>query len=122
MAHEHTDKLIEYSWDIPRRQSFSITPDATLTIPQPSSLNEFITEHYWGYAKFGASTLEYQVEHPQWPCCDIADYELQIDFAANYGRSFEMLNKQQPFNVQYAVGSAVSVHFPKQLRIQNSSN
>jgi len=122
MTHQYSASLVEYSWDPPQKQSFSVTTKPQLTIPEPNSLNEFITEHYWGYAKFGSSTLEYQVEHPQWPCCDIADYKLDVNFAANYGNSFEVLNHHPPFNVQYAVGSGVNVRFPKQLRISNSNH
>jgi hypothetical protein len=41
-------------------------------------------------------TSEYQVEHPHWQTYPIIDYEIDVDFEANYGKDFSMLNHQTP--------------------------
>ena len=83
-----------------------------LTLPQPGSVEEFITEHYWGYTQGPGYTLEYQVKHEPWVSCRVKDYQIDVDFAATYGDSFAFLNRQPPHSVQYALGSPITVSFP----------
>jgi hypothetical protein len=78
-------------------------------------LGEFITEHYWGYAKGPKRTLEYRVKHPQWISCLVDDYQIDVDFASIYGKEFGFLNDSRPANFLYAVGSNVTVSFPSSL-------
>ena len=104
-----------YSWGENGRNRFSATIESKLSYPAQGSKDEFITEHYWGYAKGPNSTLEYRVTHPQWKCCEINDFEISVDFAETYGEQFGFLNTQQPYNVQYAEGSAVTVSFPRRV-------
>jgi len=61
-----------------------------------NSIDEFITEHYWGYA----STIsvvklpnEYEVTHPKWLKYEVTDFEIEVDFAKVYGSEFQFLNK-----------------------------
>lgn len=50
------------------------------------SEEEFITEHYWGYAAQRAGgCVEYQVEHPSWRVWQVSESALQCDVAAVYG-------------------------------------
>ena len=84
-------------------------------MPPPGSLGEFITEHYWGYAKGPKRTLEYQVKHPQWVSCLVDDYQIDVDFAAVYGEQFGFLKDRKPANFLYALGSPVTVSFPGRL-------
>lgn len=92
--------------------SISANIDRPLELPNNGSIAEFITEHYWGYAKAPRGTLEYQVVHPQWTCCEVSQYTIDVDFAKSYGQPFAFLNDQSPSLVLYAAGSAVSVGFP----------
>lgn len=104
-----------YSWENGTRNVFAGTVGSERTHPDPRSIAEFITEHYWGYSKGVKQTLEYQVEHPQWKCCDVSDFQIDVDFGATYGKDFSFLNSLQPHSVQYAEGSAVTVSFPHRL-------
>ncbi len=112
MDHGYNGADYWYSWGESGLNRFSATIDSELSYPAPGSIGEFITEHYWGYARGRNSTLEYRVTHPQWKSCEITEYEISVDFAQTYGIQFGFLNAQKPYNVQYAEGSAVSVSFP----------
>ncbi len=110
----HTDRHW-YSWENGTKNVFSGTVGSERSYPDPGSIGEFITEHYWGYSKGARHTLEYQVQHPQWKCCEVTDFKIDVDFGATYGEEFSFLNSQQPHSVQYAEGSEVAVSFPKRV-------
>lgn len=82
--------------------------------PQPikaGSLEDFITEHYYGYT--GARnqrTTEYQVEHPSWRTYPIHDYTIAVDFGAAYGSEWKYLTGIKPHSVLLAEGSDVNVY------------
>jgi len=88
---------------------------------QPSvigSLQEFITEHYWGYAsQRDGSTKEYLVEHPRWNVWEPTSAEFHCDVASLYGKNFcEFLNRL-PSSAFLADGSAVKVY--KGIKLQS---
>lgn len=75
------------------------------------SLEEFITEHYYGYTGGkGQRTIEYRVEHPSWRTYAIHDYRIDVDFGAVYGQSWSRLTGMKPHSVLLAEGSEVSVY------------
>lgn len=115
MTHHCDPPTITYTWGKDATHHFTARLEQIPTLPEPGSIGEFITEHYWGYARTGSTSLEYQVQHPQWECCDVTDFDISIDFATVYGERFECLNHMQPHCVQYAVGSEVTVSFPRRL-------
>lgn len=115
MGHGTTGNDFWYSWGDGDRNRFSAKVESELSYPDKGSIGEFITEHYWGYAQGSRCTLEYQVTHPQWQCCDVTDFEVSTDFGKTYGEQFAFLNSQEPYNVQYALGSPVTVSFPKRV-------
>ncbi|MEO0652115.1 MAG: DUF2071 domain-containing protein [Planctomycetota bacterium] len=79
-------------------------------IPGEGSEEEFITEHYWGYAKRrGGGTTEYQVEHPQWPVRQATKVECEGDWGAFYGPEFVEALSQPPTSAFVAEGSEVAV-------------
>jgi uncharacterized protein YqjF (DUF2071 family) len=102
---------VEYSWKH-RSQWHRLAVEAS---PQArpiavGSVEEFITEHYWGYTKRSdGSTSEYPVQHPRWSVYPIAACRVEADFGALYGPSFAALTGQPAANVLLAEGSAVSV-------------
>lgn len=116
MSHQTGTTQHSYSWKCRKTHTFSGRITGPLGYPTAGSVGEFITEHYWGYSKGRRGTLEYQVAHPQWQCCELEDYSIQVDFAETYGAQYAFLNSLQPHNVQYALGSEVSVSFPRRLR------
>lgn len=85
---------------------------------EPNGEIEFITEHYWGYAKVNQSkTNEYEVTHPRWEAYKVNDYEIDIDFGTLYGKEFESLNSTNPISVMLAEGSEITVENKKTIKI-----
>jgi uncharacterized protein len=75
------------------------------------SLQEFITEHYWGYsAQRDGSTLEYHVAHPRWRVWETQTTELQCDVDKLYGKKFREALNQRPASAFLADGSDVKVY------------
>ncbi|MDO8366210.1 MAG: DUF2071 domain-containing protein [Saprospiraceae bacterium] len=76
----------------------------------PGSEEEFITEHYWGYARKGErSTNEYQVQHPRWEVYKVRSHEISGDFGILYGKEFEAILSGPPASVFVAEGSEISI-------------
>ncbi|MBI5372255.1 MAG: DUF2071 domain-containing protein [Sphingobacteriales bacterium] len=88
------------------------------SLPVPlieGSFEEFITEHFWGYAAApGGGTVEYQVAHPRWNIYPVREYRVDCDFGSVYGKRFELLQQEKPETVFLAEGSPVEV-FTKRL-------
>lgn len=103
---------VEYSWrhrDAPFAISASVSGPAIL--PPADSDAEFITEHYWGYTRQrDGSTIEYQVEHPQWPTWEASSAQFAGDGAALYGPAFGEVLASRPHSVFVAKGSEIAVH------------
>ena len=109
---ESKDQLeVEYSWKQQRRQHlFSCTATAEAFDMPPGCEAEFITEHYWGYARWDAQrTMEYAVEHPRWQTYTVQDVNCAVDFGAAYGPEFAFLNGLAPKSVFLAEGSEIAV-------------
>ncbi len=104
-----------YSWFLGGRwHRCGATTRAAAAIPAPGSLEEFITEHYWGYTRQqDGSTVEYRVTHPQWPVA-AATADLDADLAELYGPELAA-QLRQPASCFLADGSAISVHRPARL-------
>jgi uncharacterized protein len=76
----------------------------------PGSEEEFITEHYWGYAaQRDGGTMEYQVEHPPWRVWSAASRELDCDVEALYGKGFGGPLGAPPVSAFLAEGSPIVV-------------
>lgn len=104
-------RLIEYEWKVKNQwQRFSVEADLLdLEIPTNSE-TEFITEHYWGYAKIDQKTTnEYEVTHPTWTHYPVKSYTIDVDFGLTYGKTFEFLNHLKPKSVLLAEGSEITV-------------
>jgi uncharacterized protein YqjF (DUF2071 family) len=78
-------------------------------LPEDGSLPQFITEHYWGYATRAESTIEYQVDHPQWRVRDALTARCQGNAEKYYGREFADLLAGAPQSAFLAEGSDVTV-------------
>ena len=102
---------VQYSWRQQGRQhQFSATAQAQGVDLVPGSEAEFITEHYWGYARWDAQqTMEYAVEHPRWQTYAVQIFDCGIDFGAAYGAEFAFLNSLEPKSVFLAEGSEIAV-------------
>lgn len=74
------------------------------------SEEEFITEHYWGYAaQPSGGAVEYQVEHPPWLVWQVAEPSLDCDAESIYGKRFADALKSKPSSAFLALGSDVIV-------------
>jgi uncharacterized protein len=113
-----TDRVVEYSW---RKnavwQTFRVRASKQASEIQAGSETEFITEHYWGYAKVSDTrTNEYEVTHPRWEAYEVTGYDIDVDFGKVYGQRFSFLNSVQPVSVMLAEGSEITVENKKTIR------
>ncbi len=100
--------IVNYTWG--KANAFSAVADNKTIAMEPGSLEEFITEHYWGYASIdNENTNQYGVEHDKWRVHPIKSYTVQTNFEAMYGSEFAYLNNQNPHSVLLAEGSNVLV-------------
>ena len=113
-------RTVEYKWK-KNNKWHSMKVEASLEKFQleANSETEFITEHYWGYARVNDSkTNEYEVTHPKWDAYEVKSHQIDIDFAAVYGNEFAFLNSDEPASVMLAEGSEITVENKTTLRIQ----
>jgi len=112
---ENKQLLVKYEWKNKGVwQHFEVVTSPEAIEIEVDSEAEFITEHYWGYAHVNdKKTNEYQVTHPRWQQYEIQSYNIQVDFALNYGNGFAFLNELEPTSVMLAEGSEITVE-PKQ--------
>jgi len=106
-----------YKWQQKGKwQEFSVTASKEKQSIDKNSIDEFITEHYWGYSKQSAiKTNEYEVRHPRWQVYRVMDYKIDADFIANYGIEFAFLNNAKPATVMLAEGSKITIEGKKKL-------
>ncbi|HEX4350501.1 MAG TPA: DUF2071 domain-containing protein [Verrucomicrobiae bacterium] len=75
------------------------------------SAEEFITEHYWGYARQrDGSTMEYRVDHPRWKVWQAQHIEFHCQAADLYGDKFAPFLSAPPASAFLADGSDVKVY------------
>jgi uncharacterized protein YqjF (DUF2071 family) len=78
---------------------------------QAGSREEFITEHYWGYARQrNGGTVEYRVEHPRWRVWSARETVFDCEVEDLYGKVFASFLQQHPASAFLADGSAVTVY------------
>ncbi len=107
------NREIEYTWQKNKKQkinSIYLKTAKNLSEIEPESKTEFITEHYWGYAKQNdKKTNEYEVTHPKWQQYEVLEYKINADFGEIYGQEFSFLDNQKPNSVMLAEGSKITV-------------
>jgi uncharacterized protein YqjF (DUF2071 family) len=106
-----------YEWQINNKwQSIEVSAEQECSLIEKESETEFITEHYWGYAKINDKrTNEYEVTHPRWVHHKIKDYKISVDFEKVYGTEFSFLNNSKPNSVILAKGSHITVEKRRKL-------
>jgi len=114
---------VEYSWRRgSKSESISMTASGEAQSIQAGSHEEFISEHYWGYAcvrachaegrrgdRRRASCSEYRVEHPRWKIWNADTFELRADVATLYGEQFVETLNAQPRSAFIADGSPIEI-------------
>ena len=110
---------LSYSWKERRGEwaHLTVTTDGEPPAPvAPGSLEEFITEHYWGYTRQrDGGTIEYRVEHPSWRVWQTSSAKVSGDLAALYGRDFAEVLSRPRDSAFLAEGSTVTVYRPVRL-------
>jgi uncharacterized protein len=103
---------VSYTWRFNQREN--ILKLIVQGLAQPlvdGSIQEFITEHYWGYAKQrDGSTMEYRVEHPRWRVWETRNVEFDFQGSDLYGEKFGQFLNQPPASAFLADGSEVKVY------------
>ena len=110
MSHRLEGGRVEYRWG--RSDYLAVETCGEPKLAAPRSLEEFITEHYWGYS----SRLEYQVEHPPWRLWQTSRAELCCDAEKLYGGGFTKALERKPRSAFLAEGSAVIVRAGQAIR------
>ena len=105
-------KSATYGWRLKGKENhLKLVPRGEAKPPAEGSEPEFITEHYWGYARQrDGSTMEYRVEHPRWRVWEAESSELQGDVTALYGPQFAASLRRRPSSAFLAEGSEVKVY------------
>jgi len=105
-------KSAAYFWRFSGSESFlKIVTRGVAKELAAGSEAEFITEHYWGYARQrDGSTMEYRVGHPRWRIWEAESVELHGDTAGLYGPRFGGCLNRSPASAFLAAGSEVIVY------------
>lgn len=115
MAHEIRtvgDNLnVSYRWQNGIAWSgIKLETDGNPGLPGEDSLEQFITEHYWGYAAQPCGgCVEYRVEHPSWRVWQVRQSMFEGDAEKLCGDKIAAVLRGKPGSAFLAEGSAVRV-------------
>lgn len=111
-------KRTEYSWRL--KQGWCRLFAQSSAAPAPAtegSLEQFITEHYWGYtAQRSGNSLEYQVAHPPWNVWASSEAGFEGDARGVYGAELGKVLQRRPDSAFIADGSAITVFAGERIR------
>ncbi|MDB5121638.1 MAG: hypothetical protein JWN56_2856 [Sphingobacteriales bacterium] len=102
---------VEYSFKIKNNwNSVSASAHLKPIAFDVNSLEEFITEHYWGYNRWDKNTtFEYGVEHPQWLTYPLKSVEIDCHFEDIYPAEFLTFLYKKYHSALLAEGSSILV-------------
>ncbi len=111
MRHRVAEGCAEFGWRHRGKwEGLSATTRGELAPIAPGSEEEFIFEHYWGYARRrDGGVTEYAVEHVPWRVWQAESAALDCDAARLYGPAFADALARPPRSAFVAEGSAVCV-------------
>jgi uncharacterized protein YqjF (DUF2071 family) len=103
---------VEYGWRVGGSWAeIKMACEGKPTRPAEGSLEQFITEHYWGYtAQRDGGTIEYRVGHEPWRVWRAAQVTFQGDCASLYGAELAARLRAQPDSALLAEGGPVVVY------------
>lgn len=104
-------KVAEYEWQVDGGWCrLSAQTVGHPTHPQEGSLEQFITEHYWGYsAQRGGGCVEYHVSHVPWRVWPTITAKFEGEASTLYGRDLGTVLQRRPDCAFVADGSPVIV-------------
>ncbi|MGA8151535.1 MAG: DUF2071 domain-containing protein [Terriglobales bacterium] len=117
IATDGSGRTVEFSWKFgSSRNRMNVIAQGTPVLPDRGSEEQFITEHYWGYAALrDGGCMEYQVQHPPWKVWAVTDARFEGDMQELYGKELDAVLQGPPASAFLAEGSAVSVHRGRRL-------
>ncbi len=102
---------VEYSWR--HRGNWSrlfARSEVASKLPAENSLEQYITEHYWGYSRQKSGrTLEYHVTHVPWSVQVASEARFEGDATALYGQDLAEILSRPPDSAYIAEGSPIEV-------------
>ena len=105
-------KTAEYEWRVDRKWCKLYAQGSGIPArPQAGTLEEFITEHYWGYSarRLGRS-LEYRVSHTPWRVWISTEAGFEGDGTSTYGQRLGGVINRRPDSAFIAEGSPVRIY------------
>ncbi len=116
MAHEirsvaDSGLNVTYQWQSKKRWSeIKLETHGVAALPPESSVEQFITEHYWGYAaQPDGGSVEYRVTHPSWKVWQASAWAFHGDTAEFHGEKIASVLRREPDSAFLDEGSAVRV-------------
>ena len=112
------NKTAEYEWQLhgawcKLHAHASVAPEPA----EEGSLEQFITEHYWGYSsQRNGRSLEYHVSHVPWNVCKSTAAGFEGDASGLYGSELGKVLQRRPDSAFIADGSAVVVFRGKKIQ------
>jgi uncharacterized protein YqjF (DUF2071 family) len=102
---------VSYRWQSGNFWSaISLETDGAAEVPAEGSVEQFVTEHYWGYAaQSGGGCVEYRVAHPPWKVWRVRQSAFDGDGEKFYGKEIAAVLRGRPESAFLAEGSAVTV-------------
>jgi uncharacterized protein YqjF (DUF2071 family) len=93
-----------------------VETDGNSELPGEGSVEQFITEHYWGYsAQPGGGYAEYRVTHPSWRVWQVRGSAFEGNAEKLYGKKIAAVLQGKPQFAFLAEGSAVTVMWGRRL-------
>jgi uncharacterized protein len=108
---DSSKKKVEYQWQV-KNQWCYLTAQVmgAPELPREGSLEQFITEHYWGYStQRGGGSLEYHVSHVPWQVWVSTTAGFEGDVSDLYGIELSRVLQGHPSSAFIADGSPVTV-------------
>jgi hypothetical protein len=114
MAHEirfvGDDLRVAYRWRSGKSwNEITLETIGASEIPSEGSVEQFITEHYWGYTSRPGGSIEYQVTHPSWKVRQVRQSAFTGNAEGLYRKELANALRGTPHSAFLAEGSAVSV-------------
>lgn len=120
MKHQVTtsdlNKTLQYQWQAGSSQAgskwctLSAETMGIPTRPAEGGLEQFITEHYWGYsAQRSGGCVEYHVSHVPWQVWETSNARFEGEASTLYGKELAAVLQRHPDSAFVADGSPVIV-------------
>ncbi len=102
---------VEYTWNVRGADArLAVTTAGEARTLTPNSHEEFIADHYWGYARQrDGGTKEYRVDHPSWKIWPSKNAAFEGDVKTLYGEPFVEALSASPKSAFVADGSEITV-------------